>query len=315
MQVLGYAHEPILGIINHQNQEIDLCECPLYSPKMQKLLSTLRDWIKIAGITPYKIEKKKGELKYILVTHEEHSDTFMIRFVLKSHKYIPAIKEHLHRILEPFPNVKVVSVNIQPIHMAVLEGNQEIYLTQEENLKTYLNKVPLFIRAQSFFQTNSDVASQLYKEVQTFVKQHRFKTIYDLFCGVGGFALHVATQNNRVTGIEISPQAIKAAQTSAKELGVEINFKTLDANLIHESSQPDLIIVNPPRAGLQKRLCQTLLEIAPQYLCYSSCNIQTLKEDLKILNNDYTIESIKLFDMFAHSWHYEVLVILKKFES
>jgi 23S rRNA (uracil747-C5)-methyltransferase len=115
-------------------------------------------------------------------------------------------------------------------------------------------------------------------------------------------------------GIEIEPQAIACAKMSAQSLGLtKISFQALDSQAFAQNSstdKPDLIIVNPPRRGLGQELCMLLSEYSPKYILYSSCNPITLAKDLTIING-YQIEKIQLFDMFPHTNHYEVLVLLK----
>lgn len=314
MVALGYAHEPKLGIVNHENIEVRLTKCPLYTPSMQTLLTALEAWIKVAGLPPYKIQKQKGELKYILVTQSQYNDTFMVRFVLASDKRIKDIETHLPALLTAFPSIEVVSVNIQPKHMAILEGEQEIFLTQKQYLEENFNGVPLSILPKSFFQTNAKVASALYQTAKKLSEAIQPNSIWDLFCGVGGFGLHCAKKETKLTGIEIEPNAIESAKRSAKKMGLKnIHFQALDTNHfeVYKDEVPDLLIVNPPRRGLGETLSKQLNTFSPKQLFYSSCNAKTLADDLKAFTN-YTIKSVQLFDMFAHSLHYEVFVHLQK---
>jgi 23S rRNA (uracil747-C5)-methyltransferase len=137
--------------------------------------------------------------------------------------------------------------------------------------------------------------------------------VWDLFCGVGGFALHLAGEGRQVTGIEISAAAIACASRAAAELGVQIEFRALDAAAFAQAAQqsPDLLVVNPPRRGLGAPLCRRVTELAPQWLLYSSCNPQTLAQDLLHLP-DYQPLQGQLFDMFAHTEHAEVLLLLRR---
>lgn len=114
--------------------------------------------------------------------------------------------------------------------MAIMEGETEIYLTEQQALAERFNDVPLWIRPQSFFQTNPAVASQLYATARDWVRQLPVKHMWDLFCGVGGFGLHCATPDMQLTGIEIAPEAIACAKQSAAELGLtRLQFQALDS--------------------------------------------------------------------------------------
>ncbi|UJF21803.1 23S rRNA (uracil(747)-C(5))-methyltransferase RlmC [Shewanella sp. OMA3-2] len=316
MVVLGAAHQPVLGIVDPQGQPISLCDCQLYPEDMQLLLNRLQLFVQQAGIPPYRVDKRKGELKYILLTRSYASGEFMLRFVLNSEQAISRIKRQLPQLQAEFPKISLVSVNIQPIHMAILEGEQEIFLTDQTRLADRFNDVPLYIRPKSFFQTNPKVAEQLYQTAREWVAAFNPHHIWDLFCGVGGFGLHCASGKIRLTGIEIEAEAIECAKMSAAEMGLEnISFRALDstdfANGIVANDKPDLIIVNPPRRGIGESLCQSLTAFSPKAIVYSSCNPTSLVKDLAMMSG-YRITKVQLFDMFPHTDHYEVLVMLEK---
>ncbi len=314
MVALGVAQAPILGIESHlDGAPHSLVDCPLYSEQLQALLAALPAWIQRAGIPPYNRHKQKGELKYVLVNESKASGEFMLRFVLKSTHVLERIKANLSDLQRQFPKLAVVSVNIQPVHMARLEGEQEIYLTAQTALEEVFNQTPLLVRPKSFFQTNPYVAEQLYATAAKWVKEKQLSTIWDLFCGVGGFALHCAPHVDSVIGIEIEPEAIRSAQLSAAKLGLtNIEFSALDSAQFSGSAaqSPQLIVVNPPRRGLGKELVGIINSIGAEHLIYSSCNPLTLADDLRALH--YDIVRVQCFDMFPHTEHLEVLVELKR---
>lgn len=116
----------------------------------------------------------------------------------------------------------------------------------------------------------------------------------------------------KLTGIEIAPEAIACAKQSAAELGLtHLHFQALDSTQFatEQGAVPELVLVNPPRRGIGKALCEYLTEMAPQFIIYSSCNAQTMAKDLAQLPG-YRIERVQLFDMFPHTAHYEVLTLL-----
>ncbi|MGR5061287.1 23S rRNA (uracil(747)-C(5))-methyltransferase RlmC [Photobacterium sp. DNB22_13_2] len=316
MVVLGAAHAPVIGIEGCGKQPVSLCDCPLYPDDMQALLVYLQRWVSIAGIPPYNKSKKKGELKYILLTRSESRGEYMLRLVLRSRDALGRIEANLAKLLADCPQVKVVSVNLQPIHMARLEGEEELFLTETQHLVELLNGVPLVIRPKSFFQTNPKVAEKLYATARDWVKELSPITMWDLFCGVGGFALHCANEAKQVVGIEIEPEAIASAKYSAKQLGItNLEFDALDSACFsqQQGSAPELVLVNPPRRGLGLVLIEQLLLLAPKHIIYSSCNPLTLKQDLLALHQ-YEVKRLQWFDMFPHTEHAEVMVLLNRTE-
>lgn len=324
MVVSGSVERPILGILKDQTDAlsgVDLCDCSLYPVTFKMLFPLLKDFIARAGLVPYNISKKKGELKYILITQSQYNQSIMLRFVLRSEQKRPLVERELPNLLARLPKDSVVSLNIQPQHAAILEGETEIFLTEKTTIEEKFNGIPLFIRPQGFFQTNPDVATQLYATAQNWVKDLPIQQCWDLFCGVGGFGLHCAqalqkyNENVELTGIEISASAIASATKSAKILQLKnITFASLDSAqfaLSQKGKSPDLVIVNPPRRGIGKPLAEYLNQLGAPYLIYSSCNVQTMVKDFTLLNN-YALQKLQLFDMFPHTSHYEVLTFLIK---
>ncbi|MGC6406775.1 23S rRNA (uracil(747)-C(5))-methyltransferase RlmC [Bisgaard Taxon 45] len=324
MAVSGAVERPILS---HPQSEADLTDCPLYPAHFAHIFTILKDFIARAGLVPYNIQKQKGELKYILLTESQLDRGLMLRFVLRSEKKVLLVQRELPGLLTKLPQLKVVSLNIQPQHAAILEGEKEIFLTEQRTLEECFNQIPLFIRPQGFFQTNPQVAQGLYGTAQHWVQDLPIHKLWDLFCGVGGFGLHCAQVLQRkqpenmieLTGIEISASAIAAATLSAQKLGLkQVKFQSLDAKHFalalspeEQAEKPDLIIVNPPRRGIGRELAQFLNQFAPHFILYSSCNAETMGKDLLYLDH-YQLKKVQLFDMFPHTAHYEVLCLLER---
>ncbi len=173
--------------------------------------------------------------------------------------------------------------------------------------------MPLWIRPQSFFQTNPPVAAALYATARDWVRALRVSTA----CGICSAAWAVLactarTPQMRLTGIEISAEAIACARQSAQRLGLlHVDFQALDSTRFAtaEGQVPELVLVNPPRRGIGQALCDYLSRMAPDYILYSSCNAESMAKDIDMLPG-YRIERVQLFDMFPHTAHYEVLTLL-----
>ncbi|ELQ6139992.1 23S rRNA (uracil(747)-C(5))-methyltransferase RlmC [Cronobacter sakazakii] len=312
MVVSGSVEKPLLGMLHRDGTPVDLTECPLYPASFYAVFAALKPFIARAGLTPYNVVRKRGELKYLLLTQSTLDGGLMLRFVLRSKEKLEQLRAALPGLLAELPQLKVVTANIQPVHMAIMEGDEEIWLTQQQALAESFNGVPLWIRPQSFFQTNPTVASALYATARDWVRALPVNHMWDLFCGVGGFGLHCATPEMTLTGIEIAPEAIASARASAQALGLRnVHFQALDSTDFATGQQgvPDLVLVNPPRRGIGKALCEYLSHMAPRYIIYSSCNAQTMAKDIRELPG-YRIARAQLFDMFPHTAHYEVLTLL-----
>ena len=266
MVVAGTVEAPTLGILGPDGTGVDLQGCGLHQRGLERALPVLARFVTAARLTPYSVPDRTGELKHLIVT-ESPDGELMVRFVLRSTEALARLRAQLPALLAELP-VAVASVNLQPEHKAILEGPDELPL-QGETLRMRVNDIDLHLRPQSFFQTNTEVAAALYRSATGLVDEALGtgpSSVWDLYCGVGGFGLHVARPGRSVLGVEVSGQAIESARVSAAELGAsagssgssgptgESTWIAADATgWIAEQSpaqRPDLVIVNPPRRGI-----------------------------------------------------------------
>lgn len=317
LAVAGTVEVPVLGIVS-PDRAVDLRDCPLYEPALIEAIPELAAFITTARLAPYELGTRRGELKFLIVTAAP-SGQLMVRFVCRSQEPVARIRKHLPVLLDRLPALRVASVNVQPVHQAVLEGELEIVLTEEQTLPMDLGEISLALRPQSFFQTNTAIAAELYGTARRWSTELPIGSVVDLFCGVGGFALHLATPGRRVLGIEISADAVAAAQETARGLGIEATFTSGDAGAgwpppDELAAQGTLLVVNPPRRGIGAELCRTLAQQGPEWVLYSSCQSASLVQDLAALDR-YRIVRARLFDMFPQTSHAEVLVLLRRLDA
>ena len=355
LAVSGTTHAPVLGLVDRFDNGTDLTSCPLHVNEIKAALAPLTRAITRMGLQPYSIVKRRGELKHVLITASANGQ-LMVRFVLRSTAQLPAIRKGAPRLQSELPGLRVLSVNIQPRPAAILEGEREIILSQDSTLDMPLylpelggdgvvvnNKksvLPLVLPPQSFFQTNSDVAAGLYAQARAWARDYAggqagvltgepgaggaypdaiqsSQSIWDLYCGVGGFALALAQPGAQVLGVEVSAPAIDGARAAAAQLGLtspQVRFEAGDASVLDASGQvyghdkPDLLVVNPPRRGIGE-LAASIEDSGIQRVLYSSCNPASLTKDLEVMSS-YRVRRARLFDMFPHTNHAEVLVEL-----
>ncbi len=308
--VSGTVDNPIIGILGSE-----LLDCPLHLEKINDLLPALNNFITAANLLPYDISQRTGELKGLILFHGEATNETYLRFILRSKEALDRIKKHQSSLLSAFPHLKCISINIQPIPHAILEGEEEIFTTEKNSILHRLGEITLRLGPRAFVQTNQAVASSLYETAAQWIKESKLKKFVELYCGQGAFSFFAAPYLEAGLGIEINPDAVKVANETAKEFKLkQLNFKSSDASSVGEivnEFSPEVILVNPPRRGLDKAV-KVLLEARPQMIIYSSCNYETLAHDLKLLKDDYHISKIQIFDMFPNSSHFETLVELKR---
>jgi 23S rRNA (uracil747-C5)-methyltransferase len=313
MVVGGTTAQPTLGILDPGGRGVDLRDCPLYPPAVRPVFEALAAFVTQAHLVPYDVANRSGEVKYVLVTASPDGDV-MVRFVLRSQESVARIRKHLPSLREAVPGLAVVSVNLQPEHKAVLEGEREIVLTDRAALTMRLDGLALHLRPRSFFQTNTEVAKALYAQVRAWVEECGPRTIWDLYCGVGGFALHVAAPGRVVVGVEASGEAVASARASATEAGLTgVRFEAGDATAFARGGEaaPDLLIVNPPRRGIGAELCAWVEASPVRHVVYSSCNAESLARDLARMPS-LRPRRARVLDMFPHTWHYEVVTLLER---
>lgn len=313
MVVSGTADEPTLGILDPAGGGVDLRDCPLHTPGIRAALPVLAGFVRRARLTPYDVPARRGELKHLLVT-ESPDGELMVRFVLRSQEPVARIRKHLPGLCEALPALAVASVNLQPEHKAILEGDREILLTEQETLTMRVAGLDLHLRPQSFFQTNTAMAAELYERGRAWVAEVGPATVWDLYCGVGGFALAVAGAGVEVTGIEVSREAVASATLSAAEAGLpRVRFEAGDATAyaLAATAPPDLVVVNPPRRGIGSELAGWLEASGVRHVLYSSCNARTLAQDLARMPSLRPVRG-QLLDMFPNTAHYEVLMLLER---
>ncbi len=313
MAVGGSIDAPTLGLAELGRAPVDLADCLLYPPGLRAAFAPLKDFIRTARIRPYDVTTRSGELKFVLATLDPASGALMLRFVLRSREPLERIRRALPALRSALPDLAVVSANLQPLPAAIVEGQVEIHLDGAEALPMTLGGITLELRPRSFFQTNSGVATALYRQVARWSAGCGARRIRDLYCGVGGFALHCAGEGRDVLGIESSAEAVAAARAAATRLGLPARFEVgdADADVFEATEAPDLLIVNPPRRGLGAALCGRIESADIPWLIYSSCSPDSLARDLVRMPSLRPVEA-RMFDMFPHTGHAEVAVWLAR---
>lgn len=300
-----------LGILDPGGNGVDLQGCGLYEDGLARLLPKLADFVDGTRMPPYDVPRRRGELKNLLVTWSP-AGTAMVRLVLRSPAEIDVIEDNLAELRRRAPAVEVVTANLLPEHKAVLEGDEEHVLTAADSLAMPVGDVVLHLRPRSFFQTNTTVAGGLYRQAAQWIAQVDPASVWDLYCGVGGFALHAAAPGRSVIGVESSADAVASAERSASDAGVDARFVAEDATAYALAYDPaELVVVNPPRRGIGESLAQRLEESAVRHVVYSSCNVDSLARDLASMPS-LRVREARLFDMFPQTHHHEVMVRLER---
>lgn len=318
MVVGGTVDSPTLGILDGAGRGVDLRRCGIIAPGILAAFPALIAAITRAGLEPYDVPARRGELKHLIVT-EAPSGTLMVRFVVRSEGAVAGIRAVLPWLQDALPPLLVATANIHPEHKAVLEGEVERVLTHDAVLPFAVNDLELRVRPQSFVQTNTAIAAALYAQARDWVDELDPASVWDLYCGVGGFALHCSSGSRQVVGVEASPDAVASAELARDARYSEpgdrqrIRFIAADATAfaLEAAAVPELVIVNPPRRGLGAELAGWLQARGPRHVIYSSCNAESLARDLAAMPG-YRLRRARVLDMFPQSTHFEVITLLER---
>ncbi|UFU03116.1 23S rRNA (uracil(747)-C(5))-methyltransferase RlmC [Ruania suaedae] len=308
----GTVEDPRLGILVPGGGVQDLRECPLHEPALEASLPVLAEFATRARLVPYDVTTRRGELKYVLATVSPDGE-LLVRFVLRSTESVPRIRKHLGWLTARLPGLRVASVNLHPTHSAVVEGAEEILLTDQAFLPMRIGPVELGLRPQGFFQTSTGIAAALYRTAAAWTADLDYRSAWDLYCGVGGFAMHLARPGTDVIGVEASAEAVAAATASAARSRLaHVRFETADAGAFaRDAAQaPDLVVVNPPRRGIGD-LTRWLEASGVRHVLYSSCNVDSLAGDLAAMPSLRPVRA-QVLDMFPHTEHFETLVLAER---
>ena len=298
----GRRGEPTLGILDKQGTGVDLRHCGLYEAGLAQVVPQVGEFVAAAGFTPYDVSTRSGELKHVIITHSPEG-RLLTRFVFRSEGQVKRLREWLDQLPG---GVLVVTANLQPEHKAILEGPEEIVLSEGRHLHMPINDVVLQLGPKSFFQTSTPMAARLYATARDWVAEVEPTRVLDLYCGVGGFAKHVDVPGRLVHGLEISAEAIECARVGE---AAGVSFEVADASQLTKLDA-ELVIVNPPRRGIGA-LAGALDGSEAEAILYSSCNPGSLAADLAALTS-YAVVKAQVFDMFPQTHHAEVLVLLRR---
>ncbi|MBC7428976.1 MAG: 23S rRNA (uracil(1939)-C(5))-methyltransferase RlmD [Bacteriovorax sp.] len=316
LAVFSQGEEIQFGFYDNGLNFKDLESCPLHMPELNEILPILKIKLKNFKIIPYSVTDKTGELKYLILSKSESHDEMLLRFVLRSKESLDRLKKMAKILQTEMPSIKVITANFQPEHKAILEGDQEIVLTENTHILNTFGDVNLTLGPRSFFQVTPEIAGKLYQAVGDVVRDLKVNSFLDLFCGVGAFSFFAAKTCPKVYGVEISKEAIECAKKSIalNKIAGEIKFEALDVEefLKLKKEKYDAILINPPRRGLNASIIQNIMDSDPRVIIYSSCNAETLARDFEIFKMKYVISYAQIYDMFPFTEHFETLMILNR---
>ncbi len=293
---------------------IDTQACMIQNELNDKILNAVRNVAKKFQIQPYNEDTHKGFLRH-LMGRIGFNGEFMIVLVTAT-KNFPNEKNFVRALVKEIPNVTSIQQNVQTFHNNVILGRDTKILFGKATIHDKIGNFTFNISARSFFQVNTVQAEILYKTALNFAELHGHETIIDAYCGTGTISLFMARKARKVIGIEVVSSAIADAKRNARENNIRnAEFIVGDAvKVLPRIFEPvDVVIVDPPRAGCDKKVLETFAGMNPEKIIYVSCNPATLARDLKILYElGYQTKKIQPVDMFPFTSHVESVAQIEK---
>ena len=309
--------KPIIGVFANRTHEIiPIKECLIQNKKSENLAKFVLEFIKKNNISVYNEKTTKGLVRHIVTKIGIKTNEIMCIIVING-RNIPKEKELVSEILKAFPEVKTIVKNINTKNTNVIMGKENINLYGDGYIKDKLGDFVFKISPLSFYQVNPIQAEKLYNIAVKGAEISKDDVVFDLYCGIGTISLFMAKYAKKVYGIEIVEDAIKDAKENSKLNNIKNSeFIAGDVEIVlddlinKKKIIPDIIMVDPPRKGLDNKSINNILKISPKKVVYVSCNPATLVRDLKSLEEKYEIKTIKPVDMFPFSKHIECVSVL-----
>lgn len=299
---------------------LDIEQCYLMDDINNRLRNSIRTFALNNNISFYDIKGGHGVLRNMMIrTSATQEVMLLIQFSIHNNEEQAQAESVLNYVHESFPEVtSLLWVNnlkcndtIGDLEVHTFYGTDFIYETMED--------LRFKVGPKSFYQTNTEQAYELYKVARSFAKLTGNELVYDLYTGTGTIANFVAHQAKQVIGIEYVPEAIEDAKVNAKLNNLDNTLfyagdmkDILNQDFIAEHGRPDVIITDPPRAGMHTDVIDTILFAAPQRIVYVSCNPATQARDLQLLDKDYKVMAVQPVDMFPQTHHVENVVLLER---
>ena len=314
---INKENEPVVGIFAQRSHDIiPMDRCFIQNPISEKIAKTVVDFIKKNNISIYNENSGKGLFRHIVIKVGIKTNEIMCVLVINGSQ-IPKEDELIEILIKKYPNIKTIVKNINTKNTNVILGKENINLYGDGYINDKLGDYTFKISPLSFYQVNPVQAEVLYNIGIDGAKITKNDIVFDLYCGIGTISLFMAKYAKKVYGVEIVEQAIDDAKENAKLNNVNnVDFIVGDTEIVlddlinNKNIFPDVVMVDPPRRGLDNKTIDNILKIKPDRVVYISCNPATLVRDLAKLEECYTIKKIQPVDMFPFTSHVECVVAM-----
>jgi len=311
MNVLGFHVQGMFDKV------LNINKCWLQPDPSNQIRNSVKDWAIANKLSFYDLRNKEGFLRNLIIRSTSTGEVMVIVNFFQDN--IEKREALLNFIAGKFPEITSL------LYVINEKGNdtitdQEIHVFKgRDHIIESMEGLRFIIGPKSFYQTNSLQAYELYKAAREFASLSGNEVVYDLYTGTGTIACFVASKARKVIGIEYVPEAVTDAKINSGNNGIDNTFffagdmkDILNEDFISENGHPDVIITDPPRAGMHEDVIKAILFAAPERIVYVSCNPATQARDIGLLSYNYHITKVQPLDMFPHTHHVENVVLLEK---
>ena len=296
---------------------LNIEKCWLQDDISNRLRLFLRDYTQQSGYTFYDIRNNVGLMRTIMIRTASTGELMLV--VVFGEDNEAAIADVMGAVKEQFPQITSLMYVVNLKVNDSLTDQEFILYSGRDYIEEEMEGLKFRVGPKSFYQTNSEQAYELYKVARSFAGLTGKELVYDLYTGTGTIANFVARQAREVIGIEYVPEAIEDAKLNSSINGIE-NTKfyagdmkdVLTGEFVAQHGIPDVMIVDPPRAGMHEDVVRVILDAEPRRIVYVSCNPATQARDIALLDKKYRVEAIQPVDMFPHTHHVENVALLIK---
>ncbi len=292
---------------------IDMDGCLLQGEKGNEILRHVKEYVKKSGVPVYGLKSHQGFWRYLMLRYSLASDEWMVNLITSQNQ--PEIVGPLaDSLISNIDGIKTIINNITNRKASIAVGEIESVLYGKGYLHDNIGRFSYQVSSNSFFQTNTLGALEIYKKLKDYGEFSDKDKVLDLYSGTGTIPIFLADMVQEVIGIEINKSAVLDAMKNCEDKGIEncrficgdIREKLADLNF-----RPDVLILDPPRSGIHKDVLAQILSLAPEKIVYISCNPTTLARDLSYMRHVYDLMEVTPIDMFPHTYHIESVVKLR----
>ena len=292
-------------------------ECLIQNEEIDKLSKEIFKLLLLKGFSGYDEQTGNGDIRHILIRRGYHTSEIMVVIVINNKDIFEDVRmEEIVNILKENDLIKTIVLNLNLSKTNEILGKDEKIIYGNGYITDYIGKYRYYISSKSFFQVNTIQAEVLYNILKEKLKLKGNEILFDLYSGVGSIGIFLSDSVKQVYGIEIEKQAVKMANmnltlnhvSNAEYIAGSVEDKIVEFE--KRNIKPDIIVVDPPRKGLDLESIEYIIKFRPKKIGYVSCNPATFARDLKLLSQYYAVDTITPVDLFPNSEHIECVTVL-----